>query len=183
MPLNDPPPLPEGADRRLHRFLDHWTALAGTRPFPPKSALDPVDMPELLPYVFLVDVIEGPPLDFAYRLLGSDVVANTARSHIGQRLSDIADEGRQGQLIELYRAAVEARAPRFGSLGFRTRLGNNGRYDVLVAPLGTDRITHLAGIAIHYLGKRETPPRIALGGVSIGAEDRGTPRSTMYGRT
>ena len=147
------PMLPADADTRLHRFLAHWTSLAGGRPYPSRADLDPVAIPDLLPLVFLVDVVAGPPLDFAYRLLGSDVVANTPRSYTGRRLSEIANEGSQHNLIVLYREALAARQPRFRLLDYRTRRGTPGRYQVLVAPLGNGEITQLAGIAVHRLGE------------------------------
>lgn len=143
--------LPTDADPRLARFLTYWTTIAGDRPLPGRADLDPIDVPDLLPFIFLVEVLPGSPVDFAYRLIGSDIVANTARSHVGRRLSEIVHEGTQGRLIELYRETLESRTPRFRRLDYQSDLGPSSQYDTLVAPLGCQHVTHLAGLAIHRL--------------------------------
>lgn len=143
--------LPNDADPRLKRFLAHWLSIAGDRPLPARADLDPIDVPDLLPFVFLVEVLPDLPVDFAYRLIGSDIVANTARSHVGRRLSEIAHEGTQGRLIEAYREALERRMPSFRRLDYQPGQGPSSQYDVLIAPLGCDRVSHLAGLAIHRL--------------------------------
>jgi len=150
--------LPTDADPRLAKFLAHWVSIAGDQPLPSRADLDPVDVPDLLPFVFLVEVLPGQPVDFVYRLIGSDIVANTARSHVGRRLSEIAHEGTQGRLIEAYRQTLASRTPSFHRLDYQSGLGPSSQYDVLVVPLGCERVSHLAGLAIHRLSRAPGHP-------------------------
>ncbi len=151
--------LPNDTDPRLAKFLAHWSSIAGDRRLPTRADLDPIDVPDLLPFIFLVEVLPGLPIDFVYRLIGSDIVANTARSHVGRRLSEIAHEGTQGRLIELYREALERRMPCFHRLDYKSGLGPCSQYDVLVVPLGNEHVSHLAGLAIHRLS--QAPGRLS----------------------
>ncbi|MFY7959009.1 MAG: PAS domain-containing protein, partial [Elsteraceae bacterium] len=62
--------LPPEADRRLHRMIGYWRSIAGERRFPSRADFDPIDVPQLLPYLTLVDVHPTPPC-FVYRLVGT----------------------------------------------------------------------------------------------------------------
>lgn len=62
--------LPPGVDRRLQKMMDYWRDIAKGRRFPSRRDLDPLDIPQLLPYLTLVDVHPKPPC-FVYRLVGT----------------------------------------------------------------------------------------------------------------
>lgn len=70
--LVDRPP-PPSADPRLHALHAYWTAIRGQRRFPARADFDPIDIPDLLPYLSLVDVRPNGPR-FVYRLAGTMVV-------------------------------------------------------------------------------------------------------------
>ncbi len=70
--LVDRPP-PSSADPRLHSLHAYWTEIRGQRRFPARADLDPIDIPDLLPYLSLVDVRTGADR-FVYRLAGTMVV-------------------------------------------------------------------------------------------------------------
>ena len=126
---------------------------------PARGDSDPLDIPRLLPYVYLVDVLDDPP-DFAYRLLGTDVVANTKTDFSGRKLSDIKDEGTQGRLIEIYRAVRDTREPSIDRIRYQSRSGNVKFYENVVAPVseGGQRVTLLFGAAVHLLESASALP-------------------------
>jgi PAS domain-containing protein len=55
---------------RLRAALTYWDAKRQNKLMPPRSDIDPVEIPRLLPYVMLIDVVRE-PLDFRYRLMGT----------------------------------------------------------------------------------------------------------------
>ena len=56
---------------------------------PARADLDPVDIPKLLPFVMLIDVLRD-PLDFKFRLIGDEIIAIIAHNYRGMRFSEIA---------------------------------------------------------------------------------------------
>ncbi len=69
--------------------LAYWDRLRGARRMPSRKDLDPLDIPELLPYVMLIDVLRE-PLDFRFRLLGSGHDQIVAANYKGMRFSEIS---------------------------------------------------------------------------------------------
>ena len=59
-------------DRRLARLYDYWLSRKGTRRFPSRRDIDPVDFHYVLGHVMLIDVLRD-PLRFRVRLHGSDM--------------------------------------------------------------------------------------------------------------
>jgi hypothetical protein len=54
--------------------FDYWTRKVRNRTTTARRDLDPCEIPSLLPWLILTDVSDN-PLDFRYRLIGTQVVA------------------------------------------------------------------------------------------------------------
>lgn len=150
LPVGDPAVL---SSQVCRGGLGHWQALAGDRRLPLREAIDPAGMRALLPYTFLVDVLDGGS-DFRYRLVGTDIVAHTPRDNTGFRLSEIGGQGTQRQLAALYESVTSGRTPRFQRIAYRTRRGLRSWYETVVCPVAdrTDPRTPgmLIGWAEHF---------------------------------
>jgi hypothetical protein len=150
LPVSDPESLTSTICRD---GLEYWHHLRGERPMPSRDAVDPSAMRTLLPYTFLVDVLE-PGGDFRYRLVGTDIVAHTPRDNTGLRLSEITDQGTQNQLVALYTSVVGGKTPRFQRIAYRTRLGLRSWYETVVCPLADPNapgsVAMLIGWAEHF---------------------------------
>lgn len=120
------------------------------RQLPGRPDIDPIDIPSMLPFVFLVDVLRG-GADFRYRLVGTDIVRNTKKDFTGYLLSEISEIGSQGKLMALYARVVEGRSPVTEVFSYKTRGGVEKSYVVVVAPLSRDGvdIDMLFGYALH----------------------------------
>lgn len=137
--------------------FEHWRRLAGDDPMPDRASIDPARMRSLLPYTFLVDVLEDGG-DFGYRLIGTNIVAHTPRDNTGLRLSQIEDQGSQVQLRALYASTLANRAPRVQRIAYRTRQQVRSWYETVVCPMrdrpadggGSGRISLLIGWAEHF---------------------------------
>ncbi|MGQ9368420.1 PAS domain-containing protein [Azospirillum sp. ST 5-10] len=88
----------------------HWERMAAGRAMPSRADLDPVDVPRLLPFTILVEVLRD-PLDFRYRLLGTELDRIVAGNFKGRRFSEIPRIGRGGQIWRDHAAVVETRRP------------------------------------------------------------------------
>lgn len=69
--------LPDGVPDDCHQLIRHaveyWRSVHPADGLPGRQHIDPVDIPALLPYIRLVDVIGKPP-QFRIRLMGSAAV-------------------------------------------------------------------------------------------------------------
>lgn len=63
----DPAVLP---DSKLRRLYDYWLTHCGKGGYPSRRDIDPLDIPDLLPNIFLLDVV-GDAQDFVFRLAGT----------------------------------------------------------------------------------------------------------------
>ena len=78
-PLGSRPDFPLGCKRRVIALYNYWVQRCAGRPMPRRADIDPVDMPEHLPGLLLIDV-EGVSARglgiYRYRVVGTREVAN-----------------------------------------------------------------------------------------------------------
>ncbi|WP_416896957.1 MAG: PAS domain-containing protein [Minwuia sp.] len=73
--------------REGHAF---WDALRGTRPWPARTDLDPLDVPRhLLPHMLMIDVERGPPRRFRWRLIGTHITSVMQRDSTGRYFDEL----------------------------------------------------------------------------------------------
>lgn len=77
---------------------------------PSRSDIDPTDIPKLLPYVTLIDVLAN-PLDFRYRLIGTEIRNISRRDYTGERFSAIQGKGKDSVLWRGCESVVQTKAP------------------------------------------------------------------------
>ena len=76
--------------------LAYWQAKRGARPMPAPGDIDPVEIPQLLPYITLIEVLHETPVDYRYRIEGEAMRAAIGFNRMGKRLSELKmryDEG------------------------------------------------------------------------------------------
>ena len=141
-------------DRRWAVLLEYWNRLAQQlNRLPRRAEVDPLDLPvELLPNIFLIDVVRGEGAEprFRFRLLGSAITARE-RVKAGQYLddyrSDIPDEMTRQYLDCLGRRVTI----RHTNLAWDHPTKEFITYHVMLLPLssnGTD-VDSLMGLAIY----------------------------------
>lgn len=85
--------LRQPQSKLVREGLAYWNRIRGHRPMPARADMNPLDIPQLLPYVMLVDVLRD-PLDFRFRLLGSahdEVVGADYRGRLFSALPHTAE--------------------------------------------------------------------------------------------
>ena len=124
---------------RLREAYSYWDAKRQTKLMPSRSDLDPVEIPRLLPYVILIDVMRE-PLDFRYRLVGTQACVIMRRDLTGQIFSEIPGNGQASALWRGCEAVVSSKAPmcwQFSYLGPERSLRDCER---VLLPLSKDGV-------------------------------------------
>lgn len=123
---------------RLRRLYEYWRGIHPASGLPGRQHFDPVQVPDLLPNLWMVDVV-GQPLRFRYRLVGTIIVTAVGRELTGQWL-DEAHEGFVGSRIEhVYRSIVSKRRPHHRKEPSRVvQLNDHALLENLMLPLAAD---------------------------------------------
>ncbi|MEX0839213.1 MAG: PAS domain-containing protein [Parvibaculum sp.] len=130
------PPLPQ--------LIAYWERKRGSRPMPVHTDIDPIEMPRLLPYIAIADVMYD-PLDIRYRLMGTRLVEMGGIDRTGETLRS----GHSGERLEERLAALERMLASPGPVALGGRLDwlNRGyrRFECVHLPLSEDgeRVTRL----------------------------------------
>jgi hypothetical protein len=127
-------------DPELRALYSYWILKRGSRRMPRRSDIDPVEIPALLPSIFLVD-IGGSPLRFRFRLIGTAICARWGGDETGKYLDEVDVDGERELMLRQYAAVVETGKPRFDIAEFTTDGGRYLHYRRLLMPLSEDDAT------------------------------------------
>ena len=141
------------ANALLRAAYDYWDQRRGERAMPARVDLDPADIPKLLPYVILTDVVSAEPLDFRYRLIGTAICQRIARDYTGRRLIDLPHQ-RPGSLVWDRRAdCVRTMAPVYDcELPYIGPSHYVRRVSQIHLPLSPDGTAVIEAAALSFLG-------------------------------
>jgi len=127
---------------RVARLYRYWLSIHPAGGLPGRQHFDPVDVPELLPGIWLLDVQEK-PFRLRYRLVGTAIVEAVGREVTGQWLDDAHPHlrGVAGFFDRYQRAAVEKQPEwRRGKPRIWTHR-DFGEIENLLLPLAADGVT------------------------------------------
>jgi len=136
------PPAPDIAaqirEPRLLRLYEYWTARRGTRRFPTRRDIDPLDFSYLLGSLMLLDVLRD-PLRFRVRLHGSDMVRRAAYDLTGKLLDQLPITEYRSYVIERCKTLIETGEP---ALVHHDRVldARSRRYEALWLPFSEDGV-------------------------------------------
>jgi hypothetical protein len=134
-------------DARLRELAAYWFARCpAPGAVPPRSAIDPLDFPDLLPNVMMLDCVashragdavsDDGGLRYRFRLAGEAVTYAAGRRLAGHFLDEVLPEGYRDYVMLLNRVAIDQRRPVYSASLFHDE-GNvvNGLTYRLVMPL------------------------------------------------
>lgn len=129
-----------------------WREACAGRSMPRRPEIGPSRLGRALPFVALLDVIPGDPVDFRYRLIGQHVVVNTGQNLTGKRSLELpATTPGSRPVYSAYARCVETRAPVSVNLEILNMNGTKRRMDMSVWPLGGDEtVDAILGAAFFY---------------------------------
>lgn len=123
------------AHRRLY---DYWRSKAPPGRLPGRSDIDPVDIPDLLSSIALIDVErEGGATRFRYRLAGTEIVARAGRDPTGKTFEELYEGDYLQSANATYRAIVENGEPFLSGRSFPAAK-DHVTYQRLILPLAAD---------------------------------------------
>lgn len=121
----------------LTELLEHWKALCGDRAMPQRNDFDPVQVPELLTGICLVEVIDGGK-DYFYRVAGSALEEMTGQVLQGKYFSELIHAKSRESMRATCGASVETARP----IVIKNQLREPGRgqtaITAIVLPLSDD---------------------------------------------
>jgi hypothetical protein len=123
-------------DSRLRRLYDYWLAKKGTRRFPARADIDPLDFPYVLGNVLLLDVVRD-PLRFRVRVHGTEMVMRAGYELTGKFLDDLPITDYRRYVRERCEGLVQDGEPRLVRHN-RALDGRTRRYEALWLPFGDD---------------------------------------------
>lgn len=128
----------------VREALDYWERLRGGRDIPLRTAFEPFDIPQLLPYVLFFDVLEQ-GRDFRFRVIGEKVRSVFFENYTGRALSSLAHVEPDGPLLRVFRKAVALGAPVRQPIEYIGPNCEMVKRDEIVLPLANElgAVTHL----------------------------------------
>ncbi|MBI1244557.1 MAG: PAS domain-containing protein [Alphaproteobacteria bacterium] len=120
---------------RLRRFYTYWDARRGTRAMPARCDIDPTEVPWMLGYVSLHDVL--PDGGFRFRVDASNTSAMFGIDMTGRRLDEYPIPDVRERIRSALETVVLTREPLRTDLDYATSF-EKWRYERLILPLGTD---------------------------------------------
>ncbi len=95
---------PGDAHPKIRQLFDLWQSLSpGPGLLPGRQHFDPMQVPALLPNIWLLDVLPGPPRRYRYRLVGTGMVEAGAPGRKGDFVDDprhISDPAAANRLFD-----------------------------------------------------------------------------------
>jgi len=93
-------------------LFEYWLSIHPDTGLPGRQHLDPLDIPDLLPYIWLLDVRRTPPR-FRYRLVGTKLAEIYGRDHAGRWIDEVFPHFAETLTAEHLRLAVETGLPQW----------------------------------------------------------------------
>ncbi len=135
---------------RAQALLTAWHLWRGERALPERDDVDPIDIPNLLEHIVLLDV---EPDDFRFRLVGETVASRYAARLKGRSIRELmSGTSLDETLYEHKRCADDRCAVLITHTDTMTSLGDIRSYTRLLLPLGGSgpRADHIIGVMQFY---------------------------------
>jgi hypothetical protein len=148
----DPDLLP---DIKLRRLYDYWLSRRDRGGTPSRRDIDPLDIPDLLPNVFLLDVV-GDAEDFVFRLAGSLVEDAFSMPLRGKSIAEIQKAAGTPIPVAHHVEVARGGGPRYREGEVLVAGRDHWKTHRLLLPLSTDgkTVDVLMGGAVFLLGGR-----------------------------
>jgi hypothetical protein len=142
--------LPPDCHPKIRALYEYWAGKRGGRALPARADLDPIDIPSLLPNVFLIDVAPGDPPQLTYRVFGTGLVALFGYDFTLQEVGKGTLPEYLPELRERYGRVVRERRPFYHRTRLKDRLNDFTDVDRIILPLSTDgaRVDQMIGMTI-----------------------------------
>jgi hypothetical protein len=121
----------------LRSLYTYWLSKKGDRIAPPRSAIRPEEIPQLLPYLAIVEAVGDPPR-FRVRLVGTGVTAAFGRDSTGKFVDELDYADKSPGVNALLRGIAAHNRPDLGRAELTLADGRHVSYERLILPLSSD---------------------------------------------
>ncbi|MGP1253670.1 MAG: PAS domain-containing protein [Kiloniellales bacterium] len=126
--------MPEEVLSDIYRY---WRDRRGQRPMPARADIDPADIPRLLPYLLLTDLLDGGR--YRFRLVGTEVERSFGAPMTGRTLEELMSGDYLEFMRSLYRKVVAEKRPIYSTSRYSGADGDSPLFTKRVMmPLSTD---------------------------------------------
>jgi hypothetical protein len=157
---------------RLQRAFGYWQSKLAGRAMPARADLDPAEIPDLLPWVMLIDVLPG---DFRYRLIGTEVRQVAHRDYTSERLLMLPGKGPGSVVWSNYEEVVRRKAPFSRAPPYVGPEPNFRDCENVLLPLSADGLAVNMIFQVVSFDRSKRPPR--RGGHDLQQREIVTPRA------
>lgn len=142
-------------DYKLRRLYDYWHSRCSGGVLPSRRDIDPLDIPDLLPNIFLLDVI-GDAEDFVFRLAGTLVEEVFSMPLRGRSIAEIQRAAGTPIPVAQHIEVARGGGPRYREGSVLVAGRDHWRTHRLLLPLSSDGcvVDVLMGGAVFLLGDR-----------------------------
>ncbi|MBL8837072.1 MAG: PAS domain-containing protein [Alphaproteobacteria bacterium] len=140
--------LPADCHPMIRALYDYWAGRRGGRAMPGRVDLDPIDVPALLPYVFMVDTPPSGPM--TYRVFGTALVALFGRELTGRPVGEGAQPEHAPEVLARYARIVAERRPFYHRARLFEQSNDFTDIERVILPLSADgiEVDQLIGMTI-----------------------------------
>lgn len=104
--------LPPNAAPKIKALFGYWQKIHPEAGLPGRQHFDPMDIPQLLPNIWMIDVKQE-PLRFRFRLAGTEIVKFTGRDATGLCLSEVYPEYKTTDAYRVHCSCAQTGEPRY----------------------------------------------------------------------
>lgn len=151
--------LPQGSAPKIRALFEYWQSIHPEAGLPGRQHLDPLDIPQLLPNIWMIDVTRD-PLRFRFRLVGTEIVKFVGRDVTGLWLDEFFEGYEASETFHAHRNCTLTGAPAYRKGGVLFNPGQ-ARFEAerLYLPLAQDgKEVDILLVMTRYTG--EAPRRV-----------------------
>ena len=136
-------------DPRLQWLYDYWLEKRGTRLAPRRDDMEAKDFKNILPIIYILDVVGPPPCRFRFRLTGTRFVEEYGEDVIGRFVDQIDLDDHEKPILAEYECVARSGQPSSTKWDYTKHDGRHLSYEHLILPLSSDgaKIDMLFGAA------------------------------------
>ena len=132
--------FPEELHPDLARFVGYWMERRQARAMPGRADIDPMDIPDLLPGICLLEVedLARPACKVRFRLAGTRIRDMVGHDVTGKFIDDVFDPPTVEKMAENYQWIIDHLEPHYDRRTRRLSEMTTAVYERILAPLGED---------------------------------------------
>lgn len=130
-------PLPI-SDSRLQRLYAYWSAKMGARKMPSRADIDVLDLRYMLGNIMLVDIIDGTPPRFRFRVHGSNLSQRAGYDLTGRMLDELPETEFRKEVRDRWTEVATRGEPLHCDKNVQVFDGRPYHYESIVLPLSAD---------------------------------------------